>query len=103
MARINDNFLKLKAGYHFPEIGRHVTAFNEANPETTLQPAYFAKAPVPASYGSVNYWSTNAFEFVNARGASQFVRWQFVPERGTLGLTEAQEQCGEENRADLLQ
>lgn len=65
-------------------------AFNEANPETTLQPAYFAKAPVPASYGSVNYWSTNAFEFVNARGASQFVRWQFVPERGTLGLTDEQ-------------
>ena len=65
-------------------------AFNEANPETTLQPAYFAKAPVPASFGSVNYWSTNAFEFVNARGASQFVRWQFVPEQGTLGLTEEQ-------------
>jgi LL-diaminopimelate aminotransferase len=33
MARINDNFLKLKAGYLFPEIGRRVTAFNEANPE----------------------------------------------------------------------
>lgn len=33
MARINDNFLKLKAGYLFPEIGRRVTAFTEANPE----------------------------------------------------------------------
>ncbi len=33
MARINDNFLKLKAGYLFPEIGRRVAAFNEANPE----------------------------------------------------------------------
>ena len=33
MARINDNFLKLKAGYLFPEIARRVTAFNEANPE----------------------------------------------------------------------
>lgn len=65
-------------------------AFNEANPETLLQPAYFAKTPVPASFGSVNYWSTNAFEFVNARGASQFVRWQFVPESGTVGLTEEQ-------------
>ncbi len=33
MATINDNFLKLKAGYLFPEIGRRVKAFTEANPE----------------------------------------------------------------------
>ncbi len=33
MAQLNDNYLKLKAGYLFPEIGRRVTAFTEANPE----------------------------------------------------------------------
>lgn len=33
MATINDNFLKLKAGYLFPEISRRVTAFTEANPD----------------------------------------------------------------------
>lgn len=33
MARINDNFLKLKAGYLFPEIGRRVGAYTEANPD----------------------------------------------------------------------
>lgn len=33
MARINDNFLKLKAGYLFPEIGRRVAAFSQANPD----------------------------------------------------------------------
>ena len=33
MARINDHFLKLKAGYLFPEIGRRVSAFAEAHPE----------------------------------------------------------------------
>ena len=33
MARINDNFLKLKAGYLFPEIGRRVTAFVDSEPE----------------------------------------------------------------------
>lgn len=32
MAKINDNYLKLKAGYLFPEIGRRVRAFTEANP-----------------------------------------------------------------------
>ena len=65
-------------------------AFNEANPETLLQAAYIAKAPVPSSYGAVNYWSTNAFELVNAKGDRQFVRWQFAPEAGVLGLTEEQ-------------
>lgn len=30
--RINENFLKLKAGYLFPEIARRVRAFSEANP-----------------------------------------------------------------------
>src|ERR1041385_8354885 len=33
MAFLNDNFLKLKAGYLFPEIGRRVKAFCDSNPE----------------------------------------------------------------------
>ena len=32
MANINDHYLKLKAGYLFPEIGRRVKAFAAANP-----------------------------------------------------------------------
>ena len=32
MARINENYRKLAAGYLFPEIGRRVRAFAEANP-----------------------------------------------------------------------
>ena len=65
-------------------------AFNEANPETTLQGAYLAKTQVPASYASANYWSTNAFELVNAKGQGQFVRWQFAPVAGSLGLSDEQ-------------
>jgi LL-diaminopimelate aminotransferase len=33
MAAINSNFLKLKAGYLFPEIARRVKAYSDANPE----------------------------------------------------------------------
>ena len=33
MARINENFQKLKAGYLFPEIARRVNAYTEAEPE----------------------------------------------------------------------
>ncbi|NEO98800.1 MAG: LL-diaminopimelate aminotransferase [Symploca sp. SIO2E9] len=36
MATINDNYLKLKAGYLFPEIARRVNAFAQANPEAKL-------------------------------------------------------------------
>ncbi|WP_163325725.1 LL-diaminopimelate aminotransferase [Draconibacterium mangrovi] len=33
MAKINENYLKLQAGYLFPEIGRRVSEFIEANPD----------------------------------------------------------------------
>jgi LL-diaminopimelate aminotransferase len=36
MATINDNYLKLKAGYLFPEIARRVNAFAAANPEANI-------------------------------------------------------------------
>ena len=36
MAKINDNYLKLKAGYLFPEIGRRVRVFAEANPQAKV-------------------------------------------------------------------
>ncbi|NEQ82737.1 MAG: LL-diaminopimelate aminotransferase [Moorea sp. SIO2I5] len=36
MASINDNYLKLKAGYLFPEIARRVNTFAEANPDAKL-------------------------------------------------------------------
>ncbi len=65
-------------------------AFNDANPETLLQSAYLATAPVPSSFATAPYWSTNAFELVNAKGDSQFVRWQFAPDAGVVGLTEEQ-------------
>jgi LL-diaminopimelate aminotransferase len=36
MATINDNYLKLKAGYLFPEIARRVAAFAQENPDAPL-------------------------------------------------------------------
>jgi LL-diaminopimelate aminotransferase len=36
MAQINDNYLKLQAGYLFPEIGRRVNAFCEANSDADV-------------------------------------------------------------------
>jgi LL-diaminopimelate aminotransferase len=36
MARINDNYLKLAAGYLFPEIARRVSAYRDANPDANV-------------------------------------------------------------------
>ena len=36
MATVNENYLKLKAGYLFPEIARRVNAFAQANPDAPI-------------------------------------------------------------------
>lgn len=36
MIHVNENFLKLRAGYLFPEIGRRVRAFKEQNPKAKV-------------------------------------------------------------------
>ena len=36
MIRINENYLKLKAGYLFPEISRRVSGFQTANPDADI-------------------------------------------------------------------
>ena len=36
MVQINENFLKLTAGYLFPEIGRRVSEFSKANPNASI-------------------------------------------------------------------
>lgn len=65
-----------------------VKAFADANPEVLLQAKHFASQPVPASFGTVNYWGVHAFGFVNASGARQFGKWIFEPVGGLQGLTD---------------
>ena len=65
-----------------------VKAFAEANPEVLLQGKYLASQPVPASFGTVNYWGVHAFGFVNAGGTRQFGKWIFEPVGGLQGLTD---------------
>lgn len=65
-----------------------VKAFADANPEVLLQGRHFASQPVPASFGTVNYWGVHAFAFVNAKGEKQFGKWVFEPVGGTLGLSD---------------
>lgn len=83
-------FLKVRApdpatGKPNPET---IAAFSKANPATTRQAAYLNSQPVPASYVTVPYWSTNAFIATNAGGKAQPVRWRFEPVAGRVGLTD---------------
>lgn len=65
-----------------------IAAFSKANPATTKQAAYLAGQPVPASYATVPYWSTNAFIATNAAGREQPLRWRFEPVAGRVGLSD---------------
>ncbi len=65
-----------------------IKAFTDANPEVLLQGKHYASQPVPASFGSVNYWGVHAHGFVNASGAKQFGKWIFEPVGGQQGLTD---------------
>ena len=65
-----------------------VKAFTDANPEVLMQGRYFASQPVPASFGSVNYWGVHAFAFVDANGKKQWGKWVFEPAGGTQSLSD---------------
>jgi catalase len=83
-------FMKVRAPD--PATGRMnaeaVAAFSKANPATTKQAAYIGAQPVPASFGTVPYWSTNAFIATNAAGKTQALRWRFEPVAGRTGLSD---------------
>ena len=86
------NFMKVRAPN--PATGQPnaeaIAAFSKANPATTRQAAYVGGQPVPASYGTVPYWSTNAFIATNAGGRTQALRWRFEPVAGRVGLSDAE-------------
>jgi catalase len=65
-----------------------VKAFTDANPEVLLQGKHYASQPVPASFGTVNYWGVHAFAFVNAKDTKQFGKWIFEPVGGVQGLSD---------------
>ncbi len=65
-----------------------IQAFNEANPEALRLGSYFAAQPLPASYGSVNYWGVSGYGFINADRAIQYGKWVFEPTSGVQGLTD---------------
>jgi catalase len=80
-----------------------VKAFNDSHPDSKPQIEWLAKSPVPASYATVNYWGTNAFEFTTPAKKKVMGKWMFEAARGTQGLSDDElKQLPDEFLADEL-
>lgn len=67
---------------------KKVAAFFASHPETTAFRAWAASARPSDSFATDNYWSLNAFVFVDVHGGRYHVRWRMEPENvGDAGTT----------------
>ena len=65
-----------------------IRAFIAANPETTHQAAWLNARPVPASFGTSDYWAVHAYSFVNGLGEAKVAKLKVVPNAGQVGLND---------------
>ncbi|MCC5814340.1 MAG: LL-diaminopimelate aminotransferase [Leptospira sp.] len=68
MANINENYLKLKAGYLFPEIGRRVRAYSEANPDKRIIRLGIGDVTLPLSKSIVEAMKKAADDMSTSQG-----------------------------------
>jgi catalase len=69
--------------------GAKIDAFFKANPESTRQGAWLKARPVPASYGTADYFAVHTFILTNAKGEKHNIKWKAVPVQAEPGLSEA--------------
>ncbi|MGQ9589698.1 MAG: LL-diaminopimelate aminotransferase [Planctomycetota bacterium] len=84
MARINSNFLKLRAGYLFPEVARRVRAFADAHPGSRLVSLGIGDVTLPLPQAVVRRMAEAAREM----GARETFRG-YGPEQGYEFLRKA--------------
>jgi len=84
MARINENYRKLQAGYLFPEIGRRVRAFAEANPQAKVIRLGIGDVTLPLAPAIVEAMRDATIEMGTASGFRGY-----APDNGYDFLVEA--------------
>lgn len=84
MALINENYLKLQAGYLFPEIGRRVREFAEANPDKKIIRMGIGDVTQPLSPAVVKAFHDGVDEMASASSFKGY-----GPEQGYDFLREA--------------
>jgi LL-diaminopimelate aminotransferase len=68
MAQINENYRKLQAGYLFPEIGRRVATFQQANPDARVIRLGIGDVTLPLAPAVVEAMSAAVAELASAKG-----------------------------------
>jgi LL-diaminopimelate aminotransferase len=84
MAKINENYLKLQAGYLFPEIGRRVSEFVAANPDKKVIKMGIGDVTQPLVPGVVKAFHEGVDEMAKAESFKGY-----GPEQGYAFLREA--------------
>jgi LL-diaminopimelate aminotransferase len=84
MARINENYQRLKAGYLFPEIARRVRAFEDANPDEKVIRLGIGDVTLPLAPAIVEAMRAAALELGTEAGFRGY-----GPERGYDFLIDA--------------
>ena len=83
MAKINENYLKLQAGYLFPEIGRRVSAYCEANPTADVIKMGVGDVTKPLPPAVIEAMHKGVDEMANAdtfRGYGPYTGYGFLRE-----------------------
>jgi catalase len=77
-----------------PKTGRPDPAklheFFDSHPDAMAQSAFLTANDPPTAYTTSAYFGIHAFKFIDAKGTTHFVRWQFIPRDGEKRLTQAQ-------------
>jgi len=68
MARINEHYRKLRAGYLFPEIGRRVKAFSDAHPKARIIRLGIGDVTLPLAPAIVEAFRSAVDEMATAEG-----------------------------------
>ncbi len=84
MVQVNSNYLKLKAGYLFPEISRRVNSFSEENPQASLIRLGIGDVTEPLPNACCNAMQLAIKEMGTSKGFHGY-----GPEQGYLWLREA--------------
>ncbi len=87
VAKSPDQFLKLLTTVATKDKEK-IGAYFKDNPNSTRQAEWLNARPVPASYGTVNYWGIHAFTFTNAEGKKQIFKYKALPVGGEVGLSD---------------
>jgi catalase len=87
VAKSPDQFLKLLTTVATKDKEK-IGAYFKDNPNSTRQAEWLNARPVPASYGTVNYWGIHAFTFTNAEGKKQIFKYKALPVAGEVGLSD---------------